>query len=286
MSAKRRKKARRLKESKPAPPRYRRHLRATFAVLAGAAIAVAALVIFSPPGQSLKGMLTSTSEGPPRAAILDQLDLTFPNPAFAQASTSILEQAGYAVDYYRGPEVTVELYRNLPKKDYDLVILRVHAGLVEEIDQTRGSETLTDYVSLFTGERYSDSKYVEEVKMGPLGIAMTDEDAPKYFGIGPKFIESRMNGKFDDTTVILMGCDGLRSDRTARAFVDRGVGTFISWDKSVSATHTDEATEALLRHLLIEDHSTAEAVQQTMAEAGPDPTFGSELRFYPREEES
>ena len=286
MKPKRRKKRDPLNEGEPSLLTDRRRLRGKIAVLIGATVAVAALLAFSPPGQQLTDLMTPDSQTAPRAAILDQLDLTFPNPDFARASTSILEQAGYAVDYYRGPEVTVELYRNLPKEDYDLVILRVHAGLVEEIDQTSGSETLTDYVSLFTGELYSDSRYVEEVKTGPLGIAMTDEGAAKYFGIGPQFIESRMNGEFDDTTMILMGCDGLRSDRTARAFVDRGVKTFISWDKPVSATHTDEATEALLRHLLIEELPAAEAVQQTMAEVGPDPTFESELRFYPPEEES
>ncbi len=268
----------------PRPPIERRRMRGKIAVLVAAALAAVALVIFSPPGQDLAGMVTSNPDTTPRAAILDQLDLTYPNPAFIQTTTDMLETAGYAVDYYRGREVTVELYRNLPKYDYDVVILRVHSGLVAEIDETTGTETLTDYVSLFSGEPYSETKYVEEVQAGPLGIASNYEGGPEYFGIGPTFIESSMNGSFDDTKIILMGCDGLRAERTARAFLDRGAATFISWDKPVSATHTDAATERLLRHLFIDRLPVPDAVEQTMAEVGPDPTFDSKLLYYPLEE--
>jgi len=95
-----------------------------------------------------------------------------------------------------------------------------------------------------------------------------------------------MNGRFDKTKVILMGCDGLRSDRTATAFMKRGASSFVSWDRPVSAAHTDEATERLLRHLLIEKLPTSEAVRRTMAEVGPGPTYDGVLMSYPREEQS
>jgi len=292
MTGDRVKNAKRPNDDRPARSQ-RRHRRALAAVaqrrrwqaLAAAAlasvIAAAALLIFLPPGQPLRSLVSSSSPGAPRAAILDQLDLTFPNPGFIRTATDMLEQAGYEVDYYRGREVTVELYRNLPEPDYDVVILRVHSGLVAEVDETTGSETLTDYVSLFTGESYTDTRYVEEVREGPLGVASTYEGGPEYFGIGPTFVESRMNGKFDDTTIILMGCDGLRAERMANAFLNRGAAMFISWDKPVSATHTDAATERLLRHLYVDQHPAPEAVKETMAEVGPDPTFDSELLFYP-----
>ena len=156
--------------------------------------------------------------GPKTAAIVDQLALTQPNPAFAEAATSTLEQAGYVVDYYPGEQVTVDFYRNLPTRGYDLIIFRVHSGLVEERDVETGQITPEDYVSLFTGEPFSETKYVEEVAAGPLGVADYGyEGSPRLFGIGPEFIRSRTRGKFDQTTVILMGCDGLKSDRTARA---------------------------------------------------------------------
>lgn len=277
MSRNRGKEIKRRAQGRSALSRRGRRLPKIAAALVAALAALAALVAFSP----LNGLVTSDSPDTPKAAILDQLDLTFPNPEFVDEATAMLERSGYEVDYYQGREVTVDLYRDLPKQGYDYVILRVHSGLVEEIDPTSGTETLTDYVSLFTGEAYSDAKYAEEVQAGPLGIASSYEGGPEYFGIGPTFIESLMNGKFDDTTIILMGCDGLRAERTARAFLDRGAQTFISWDKPVSATHTDAATERLLRHLFVEGLAAPDAVEKTMDEVGPDPTFDSELLFYP-----
>jgi hypothetical protein len=76
----------------------------------------------------------------------------------------------------------------------------------------------------------------------------------------------------------MMGCDGLRSQRTAEAFLGRGAGAFVSWTKPVSASHTDTATQMLLRHLLLESLPLEEAVQKTAAEVGPDPTYDGELR--------
>ncbi len=78
----------------------------------------------------------------------------------------------------------------------------------------------------------------------------------------------------------------MKSDRTAKAFLQRGAATFISWNRPVSADHTDAATDRLLRHLLLEELPTSDAVAQTMPEVGPDPTYHSELRYYPPEEHS
>lgn len=283
--AKRRKRQTAKRDSSESPSARRgQGLTWRIGALAGfVAVAVVALALFLSPA---KGLIAPDS-GPdtPRAAILDQLYLTFPNDEFVASASQRLETAGYDVDIFQGREVTVELYRNLPEQGYDVVILRVHSGLVEEIDPS-GTETLTDYVSLFTGESYTPTRYVEEVKEGPVGVASSYEGGPEYFGVGPTFIESRMNGEFDDTLVILMGCDGLRSDRTARAFLSRGAEAFVSWDQPVSAEHTDLATERLLDYLYEDRLTVSEAVDHTMDEVGPDPVFDAELLAYPTSTEN
>lgn len=236
-------------------------------------------------GLVLSGVTTGGSSGPKTAVIVDQLSLTFPNPAFAETATDMLEEAGYAVDYYPGEEITVEFYRDLPTHGYDLIILRVHSGLVREVNLASGDRTLTSYVSLFTGEPYSDEKYggVREAGRLGVGVARYFEGGPRYFGIAPYFVESTMEGRFDKTAIILMGCDGLRSDTTAEAFLQKGAETFVSWTGRVSAAHTDEATEHLLQHLLIDELTIQEAVTQAMADVGPDPSHGSTLLVYPSE---
>ncbi|UCH86347.1 MAG: hypothetical protein JSU97_07385 [Dehalococcoidia bacterium] len=216
----------------------------------------------------------------PRAVIVDQLSLSQPNPDFAASATDILEQADYAVDYFSGEQVTVDFYRNLPTHDYDLIILRVHSGIAEETDITTGETTQREYVSLFTGEPYRRDKYPNEPR-GRLGKATYYEGAPPLFGIGPEFITHSMEGSFDKALIVLMGCDGLRSQRTAQAFLDKGASAFVSWTRSVSASHTDAATERLLEKLLVEELPVGDAVAQTAAEVGPDPSYGAELRMLP-----
>ena len=49
--------------------------------------------------------------------------------AFNQTAPTILKEAGFTVDYYPGEEVTINFFRNLPRHDYGLLILRVHSGI-------------------------------------------------------------------------------------------------------------------------------------------------------------
>jgi hypothetical protein len=247
----------------------RRRVAVAIAAAALAAAAVACGLVFWGPFSS------GGSPGPRTAVIVDQLSLTQPNPAFAEAARSVLEQAGYLVDDFEGNEVTVEFYSGLPLRDYDLVILRVHSGQAAVWGEP------TDYVGLFTGEPYNETKYAEAEDAGLVGAATYYHGSERIFGISPEFITSGMWGKFHDTTVIMMGCDGLKSETTARAFIDKGAKAVVGWSGRVSASHTDAATENLLQHLLIEGHAMRDAVALTMAEVGPDPDYGSTLLSYP-----
>ena len=243
------------------------------------ALLIAVLLIYPTASRGLDGL--TGDEAPPKlsAVIIDQLSLTAPNPEFAQSATEMLEDAGYAVDYYPGEEITVNFYRYLPTRGYDLLIFRTHSGLVEETEAGTGETRSTDYVALFTGEPYSDAKYDEPV--GRLGAAVYREGGDEYFAIAPDFITDSMLEDFDGATVLMMGCDGLRSQLTADAFIQKGVSSFVSWDDKVTAAHTDTATENLLQKLLIEELPIREAVTQTASEVGPDPDYGSNLLAYP-----
>jgi hypothetical protein len=241
-----------------------------------------ALLVAAAGGALLLAGRGGAPAGPPTAAIVDQLSLTQANPDFVASARSLLAEAGYLVDYYPGEQVTVDFYRNLPTHDYDLVILRVHSGIVVERDATTREETETEYVSLFTGEPYSERKYVEE-QIGRLGRSTYYEGAPPLFGTGPGFIEDSMEGRFDNTLIVLMGCDGLRSPVTAQAFLDKGASAFVSWSETVSASHTDAATQRLLEKLFVEGLTVEDAVSETAAEVGPDPFYEAELRILSRE---
>ncbi|MEM2249311.1 MAG: hypothetical protein QXP16_01275 [Candidatus Bathyarchaeia archaeon] len=209
-----------------------------------------------------------------KAAIVDHLSLTAPNETFVKAAVQILTNANYTVDYYGGEKVTVELYRYLLTIDYDIILLRVHsagASLVGGVE-----------LALFTSEPYSSRKYVYEQLKGYVGVVIySPSDKEAYFGISPNFVQQCMKDKFKGAIIIMMGCDGLAGTRMAKAFVDNGAKAYISWNASVSASHTDTATIRLLQHLITEKQTIKKAVENTNKEVGPDPTYNSILSYYP-----
>jgi hypothetical protein len=238
-------------------------------------IAIAAIVlgvVFAGGGGGSDG---SSSEK--RAIIVDQLQATQPNPDFRRQASDTLSQAGYAVDYVSGDQVDVNFFRTLPSKAYDVVLLRVHAGITTEIDKNTGQRTDREYVSLFTNEPYDASKYPDD-QINRLGKATYIDGGDPLFGIGPDFVKQSMEGNFGGALVVLMGCDGLRSQETAQAFLDKGASAFVSWTNQVSGPHTDDATEKLLKHLYVDKQSVKDAVDQTAQEVGPDPAYAGELR--------
>lgn len=219
-------------------------------------------------------------DGPLRAAIVDQLDLTFPNQLFREEATQTLETAGYEVEYIPGEQVTVDYYRELPTHDYDLIVLRIHAAR----NETDSEGQPIQLAELFTSERFTKTQHVHEQETGQIGAVYYDDPEETYFGIGPRFIVDSMIGEFDGTTIVMMGCNGLVSEQMAEAFVRKGAGSFISWNDLVSVDHTDTATLNLLDHMLVENLSSSDAAAATMAEVGPDPYYDSILLSYPLED--
>jgi len=211
-----------------------------------------------------------------KAAIVDHLSLTYPNQTFIETVATTLVNANYTVDYFSGEKVTVEFYRNLPTHGYKLIILRVHS--------TTGG---MPFLSFFTSERYTTSKYVYEQLEDRLNpVAYSHEEAQKgigYFGITPLFVKLSMKGRFNNTVIITMGCEGLRQTNMAGAFIEKGAIAYVGWNESVSASHTDITTTQLLKHLVAEKQKIEDAVENTMNEVGPDPMNNSFLKYYPSE---
>jgi hypothetical protein len=249
------------------------------AILLAAAVAVAAIVASAwlPRGSAPE------PKGPPRAAIVDQLSLSFPNQGFVDRATAILRQVGYAVDYFPGEQVTVDFYRDLPLRGYAFIILRVHSALL--MIGPAEQKTLTNEVLLFTGEPYSKEKHEYQQRTRQLAIAhykkQDEEELKYYFGLLPAFIKSSLDGRFGNIPILCMGCYTFRSPDLAEALCQKGASVVVGWDGAVSPEHTDAATERLLRHLLIEGLPIAEAAAKVAQEMGQDPTYQTKLVVYP-----
>ena len=219
----------------------------------------------------------------PNAAIVDQLSFRneTANQTFVDASEKILKKVGFDVDYYGGNEVSVTFYKYLLTQDYSSIVLRVHSAMI-------GNNT---DLGLFTSEPLDESKYnslsapyYDDVLNKRIVNASFPEDPIYYFAIAPRFVKKY--GTFQNTIVIMMGCDGLKYNNMAKAFIERGAKVCIGWDGLVSTPHTDHATTRLLQHLA-QGNTVEEAVEKTMNEVGPeemyfkDQGYESTLEYYP-----
>ena len=212
------------------------------------------------------------------AAILDQLyAFDHPNQEFIERATDTLESYGFKVDLYQGDEVTVDLYRNLPRHGYEFIIFRTHSGLIK----AKGEKVVK--TSLFTSEGYSRIKYVREQLNEELVKASVGEGYPFYFAIDSKFITRRMEGQFDDTVIIITGCSCLALEDLAQAFINKGASAYLAWDHTVNLDYVDDAAVVLIKNLFYEGLTIDQAVAETMEENGPDPDWGAVLKYYPED---
>jgi hypothetical protein len=213
--------------------------------------------------------------GAPKAAIIDQLsssELTSSsrdvNQTFIDAATALLYTRFPEVDYY-SDNATVDNYKNLPSDGYKLIIWRAHSAIDE-----------SGYIAISTCENNGTSDY-PQYSNGELTLCDILGDPRMYFAITPKFVTEIMSGRFDDTVIILMSCNGLKEGytRTAEALEEKGAGAIISWDGWIENANNDGATALLLNCLINENNTIQEAVDkipQQQSVYGP-----SELRFFP-----
>jgi hypothetical protein len=245
------------------------------------AIGVAGIVIFvrtvpmsqSPPDHA----------GNATAAIIDQLSASFQeNEQFIANVTRELEDYGFEVDVFQGGNITVDFYRRLPTYGYRLIIFRAHSGILEQ-----NGEVVPRTV-LFTNEEYRESRYALEQVYGQLTMGGACQGCPMMFGITPEFVRAKsvfgqdtdMEGRFDDTVIVMMGCSGIALPDMAEAFIDKGASIYLAWDRSVELYYVDEATPYLIRQLCSEELTVREAIHNTMDVIGADPNHGAELQLY------
>jgi len=222
-------------------------------------------------------------DGTPKALIIDQLYYDFPNDDFHKKATKYFQAAGYSVDIITTEDVTVEYYKNLPSMHYKFIVIRTHGA-----DNEDESE-----VVLFTGEKYTEQKYIQEQLFGQvkkatplLEVAYNVEsnqesnwvvvnDTYRYmsspavgstysenafFAISPKMIES-MQGKFNDTIFVLGGCNTLSNPSLAKALVEHGAAEVFGWDASVGNIHNDYAMLYFLEQFLINDLQSEQIIE-------------------------
>jgi hypothetical protein len=241
-----------------------------------------AMLILALPGFVMFGACSAPSPRvEAKAAIVDQLYSLEPNQTFIDRATGILESSGFQVDIYQGDKITVDFYRSLPTLGYKLIISRSHAGLQTGTVHSDNGDKPIQRTYTFTNETYSETAQIGEQLSGQLAKVRIDEKHPWMFGIVADFVRLSMQGNFDRTFVIMMGCSTLNINDLARSFVERGASACTGWDASVGLDYADNATITLLERLFSNQVLLEAAVRDTMQEKRTDPNWGAKLRYYP-----
>jgi len=221
----------------------------------------------------------STRSGDFKAAIIDQLHVLDPNQDFIQQATQELEDYGFEVDVFHGEEVTVDLYRKLPTYGYKLIVFRAHSGMLG--GEGSPDEGVIGPTFLFTGETYKITGLVWEQVGDQILPAQMTEDYPMVFAVNSAFITKGMQGQFQDTVIIMMGCSSAYQGDMAEAFIQKGASVYTGWSASIGLNYVDQATLRFINNLCTEDMSIAEALTEMVDEVGLDPDYHAHPQYYP-----
>ncbi|MCW4050601.1 MAG: hypothetical protein NWE89_12795 [Candidatus Bathyarchaeota archaeon] len=196
------------------------------------------------------------------------LDPLYPqDPGYHDEIIALFEEKGYRVDSYIGEDVTVELLRR-NKNHYKVWLLRVH------------STVNNGMVWVFTGETASSDKYILEQLADEVHPARPSLSSDHLFAVGSDFVRHFMNNMFKESTILVMGCDGLSTDDFARAFTDNEAKAYVSWDGPVSLDHTDDAFLCFLTAHVSDGLNVSDSVRYTMDMVGCDPDYNSTLTYF------
>lgn len=258
-----------------------------------AVVVVFVVIITGTMQENIPENETYSYDGPPRAAIIDQLHYDIPSKYFQDQALEYLETAGYEVEIFTTEQLTVDFYKKLPTMNYELIVFRSHAignNALDPLDKEK--------VSLFTGEKYRDDKYISEQLAGQISkgapymssavdlsanlpemsnsnqtsleivlpLELVDESNP-YFLIGSKYVDEVMEGKFPNSLVILGGCSTLSKPTLADSFINRGASSVIGWDDLVGSVNNDQTMLAFLESYLIDEMEIQDAVEDAMTKS-------------------
>lgn len=266
-------------------------------------IAVFVGIIAIVGGITYAASFETSDETVQKAVIIDQLYDDVPNDYFHRQAIKYLENAGYQVDLYTTENATVNFFKKLPSFNYQFIVMRTHA---------LESNTDDKSVMIFTGERYSEKKYITEQLMGHLkkGAPLLDrtfsidkknstgwiqinetakmitspanfvEESDEYFLVSPQMIINGMEGTFPNSTVLLGGCSTLKNTSLAESFLKKGASEVVGWSDLVSSSDNDRALLKLLEKILVEEKSTQNALEEIMSDWKSTPKYNSTMHYF------
>lgn len=92
-----------------------------------------------------------------------------------------------------------------------------------------------------------------------------------------------MDGEFQHTIIIMMGCSTAYKSDMAEAFVQKGASVYLGWSATVDLDYVDKATLSLISNLCAKDMPVEQALVEMVAEVGLTPDYHARPKYYPAE---
>jgi hypothetical protein len=254
--------------------KFAQNKKLAYVVIAVIAVIIAVIIV-----ASIFSYIYPNQPSQPKAAIIDPLSSLYleepirhKNQTFINTTKELLYKRFSTVDYY-SDNATVEQYKRLSSQNYKLIIWRAHSALDNNLK----------YIAISTSDKHGSKNYDQYLDNGQLTVCniTVRSQSYYYFGITPKFIEELMSGRFEDTVIIFMSCNGLKNgyNKTAETFEEKGVKVFISWDGWIDPSDNDNAITLLLQYLINDNNTIYDAVHKIPPYSS---AFGpSRLKNYP-----
>jgi len=218
-----------------------------------------------------------------KAVIIDQLYQDFPNESFQQNATKLLTDGGYEVDLFTAADITIDFYKELPRMDYEFIVLRSHSLAIYGKNPSSW---------IFTGEKYEAGRYTQEQLSGMLSpgvpfrqgqisqMTQTDAKSERLFMIGSKMVDKMMEGQFPGTRIILGGCDTMSLSFFAESLVKRGASSVVGWNGLVELRDNDAVMLSLLDEIFNENLEMGDAVEKVTNDYKGKTYYGTKLKHF------
>ena len=99
-----------------------------------------------------------------------------------------------------------------------------------------------------------------------------------YFLVGAKMVDELMVGEFEDTVILIGGCESLRNRDLAESLIWRGAADVIGWDRTIGSIENDRIMLEFLEKTLVDKGIIDNVVIEINTEFSSDLQFSSKLR--------
>jgi len=180
-----------------------------------------------------------------------------------------LQQAGYAVDYYKDDNVTIDLLKRLDNEGYGVIYVNAH-----------GFTDPDGRVLFFTGEKNAsgiEGLYQKDIEEKRIGCFGQEGYLLGYYYVTPEFFALYGNDtRYHNALIFVDACHSANNTSMADVFLDLDASCYVGWTELVGVEHGVSMDGKFFRTMCID----GETVEQSAGTIRPDPVGSAKLAYF------